>query len=140
VNQSIIKLKFEVSKLDNQSMSIEFNNGEKYHQIDNNFIWQSTIIFPCVLDIKVYGKGPSDTIVDDQGNIQADKYVKLVDIIVDCLPCAPYYVHKVKFITEHGQEMQSNFWGFNGTARLEFMQANSFYWSTHTQNVIYDPQ
>jgi hypothetical protein len=137
----MIKLKFEIAKLDDRSMSIEFIvNGKTvdyYEQINEHiFIWESPFSLPGTVDIKVSNKNPNDTQLDQQGNIVADKYIKLLDIVVDGLACAPYYVNRIKFVTNEGKEIITNYWGFNGTARLNFIEENSFYWSIHTQNAI----
>jgi hypothetical protein len=137
----MIKLKFEIAKLDDRSMSMEFVINDVtvdyYEQIDERiFVWESPFNFPSTVDIRVSNKNPNDTRIDQQGNIIADKYIKLLDIVVDGLPCASYYVNKITFTPDSGDELITNYWGFNGTVRLNFNEENSFYWSIHTQNAV----
>ena len=140
-NTSRLELKFKISKLNGKSMSLEFfMNGQsidKYEQLDDGiFTWRSELKFPSILELKLTGKHPHDTQVDENGNIVADKYIKLVDIVVDGLPCAKYYVNKLLLTTDQGNEIISDYWGFNGLVKLDFTQANSFLWSVGTQNLV----
>jgi hypothetical protein len=140
-NISNLELKFKVSKLNNKSMSIEFfMNGQsidRYAQLDDGiFTWRSELKFPSTIELKVTGKDPHDTQIDVNGNIIADKYIKLLDIVVDGLPCAKYYVNKIMLTTDQGKQVISNYWGFNGSVKLDFTQANSFLWSVSTQNKV----
>lgn len=131
--KSNLKLTFEVGTIDNRSMSLTINNQghiSLYSNLSEGiFVYQDQIEFPCDFKIIVDGKGPLDTQVDEQGNILQDKYIKLTNIEIDRLACDPYYLYKnIVLNTKDGQQITSNYWGFNGTIDLDFNQANSFYW------------
>ena len=122
-------------------MSMEFFiNGQsidRYEQLsDGIFNWRTEFTFPSTLQIKLDGKQPFDTQLDDNGKIVADKYIKLLDIVVDRLSCAKYYVNKTMLITDQGKQIASDYWGFNGSVELDFPQQNSFFWSVSTQNKV----
>jgi hypothetical protein len=140
-NTSTVELKFKVAQLNGKSMSMEFfmddQTLDRYEQLDNGiFVWSCKLDFPSTIGIKLTNKHPHDTELDNNGNIIADKYIKLLDIVVDRLPCAGYYVNKVMLTTDQGKEIISNYWGFNGFVKLDFTQANSFLWSVSTQNKV----
>ena len=140
-NTSTVELKFKVAQLHGKSMSMEFFMGdqtlEKYEQLDDGiFVWSCQLNFPSTIGIKLTNKEPNDTELEKDGNIIADKYIKLLDIVVDRLPCAKYYVNKVMLTTDQGKEITSDYWGFNGFVKLDFTQANSFLWSVSTQNKV----
>jgi hypothetical protein len=141
-NKSKLKLSFEIGKLNGQSMGMEFinvgtGNTHKFEEFhDELFYYEDTIIFPSSIIIKLFNKGPRDTIIiDAEKNIYKDKYIKFLNIEVDDMPCAPYYISKHTILnTVDGQSISSAYWGFNGTVTLDFPEDNSFYWSVHTYN------
>lgn len=134
---STLKLIFEISTIDNKSMDIAFNNGgvvESFSDLpDGEFIYETVITFPTEFEITVSGKGPVDTVVDPSGKVIKDKYIKILSIEVDRIPCIPHYVHRnIVLHTVDGQEIVANYWGFNGTVKLDFTEANSFFWALHS--------
>lgn len=135
-NISTLKLEFEISTIDGNSMSMIVNNNGVLTTLENLqegiFVYQDYLRFPSTFSISVAGKGPLDTQVDDQGNIIKDKYIKLNNIEVDGLNCDPYYLYqKIVLNSVDGQIVTSNYWGFNGVVNLNFSESNSFYWGLH---------
>ena len=131
-----LKLTFEVSQLNGKSMSLTFLNSDKietFDQLANGvFVYETKLEFPAKFSIQVSGKGPLDTEVDAQGNVVKDLYIKLSDINVDGLSCHPTYVHQsINLITNGGEKILTNYWGFNGHVNLDFDYQNSFFWSLH---------
>jgi hypothetical protein len=101
------------------------------------FQYETAITFPEQLTMLLSGKGPNDTVVDDQGNILADKYVKLTGLQVDGLDCPQEYLEMfIVLDTDDGQKVASNYFGFNGLVTLDFLEENSFFWSTNVTKQI----
>jgi putative lipoic acid-binding regulatory protein len=133
-NLSELTLDFHVSQLNQKSMSITFVNNDLPQTIEHldegEYTYKTKIEFPTKFIIKVAGKGPRDTQIDDQGNILKDMCIKLTNITVDGLSCSPEYVyHHITLHTDSGQVVQSNYWGFNGYVELNFDYTNSFFWA-----------
>lgn len=115
-------------------MSLTFdNNGqlETFNQLDQGtFVYETDLKFPAKFSIHVFGKGDFDTEVDEQGVVINDKYIRLLEINVDGMSCYSDYVHHHIFLhTNHGQSIQTNYWGFNGRVNLDFDYDNSFFWA-----------
>ena len=139
-NISKLTLEFDVSQLHGKSMSLTFLNNDKietFQQLDQGvFIYKTDIEFPAKFSIQVSGKGPNDTEVDEQGNVVKDMCIKLTDINVDGLGCHHVYIHKfINLITASGEQVQTNYWGFNGQVDLDFNYPNSFFWALHSTEI-----
>jgi len=132
-NLSELILEFHVSQLNQKSMSITFINNDLTdtikHLDEGEYTYKTKIEFPTKFMIKVAGKGPTDTQIDDQGNIINDMFIKLTNVTVDGLSCNTEYVYRTNLHTDSGQVVQSNYWGFNGYVELNFDYANSFFWA-----------
>jgi hypothetical protein len=117
-------------------MALAFdNNGviEAFDQLPaGKFIYETVIKFPADFKIIVSGKDPSDTVIDDAGEIVADKHIKIIDVTVDGMACHPHYGYGTELHAENGQTVKSNYWGFNGTVKLNFSEQNSFFWALHS--------
>ena len=132
-NQSTVNLIFEIGHCRGRSMSMIIVNGNQqtnYDHIESKTLtWTSSLQFPAQIEITVSGKGSNDTIVDSDGNILEDMYIKLINIQIDHLSCDPYYLNKnIVLNTKDGQQHVLQYWGFNGKVVLDFSQSNSFYW------------
>ena len=117
-------------------MSLTFlNDGklESFQQLEEGiFTHETTIKFPAKFSIQVNGKGPTDTKVDEQGNIVKDMYIKLTDINVDGMSCHQQYLYNsINLTTDLGEKIQKSYWGFNGQVGLDFDYQNSFFWALH---------
>lgn len=132
-NSSIVTLDFEVSHVHGRSMSltVETDHGiEHFDQlVEGRFQHSVSIQFPTKFNIVVSGKGPNDTLVDQSGNIIGDMYIKLIKVSVDGIPCSTNYVHEVVNCTTDGNRVQTNYWGFNGTIKLDFSHKNVVFWA-----------
>lgn len=135
-NKSLLKLTFEIGHLNGLSMSLRFNNDQQYDQFDDKIFYYTTSIhFPTTIVIDVFNKGPQDTVVDQTGNIIADKYIKLIGIELDGVSADNYYLNeKIVLVKSNNEIVNSSYWGFNGTVTLNFNETNSFYWILHSFN------
>lgn len=133
INQSQIVLDFEVSHTNGHSMSLTIktdSHTDHFDQLDEGrFQYTTTVQFPTKFEIFVNGKNANDTLVDSNGNIIKDKYIKLNKVSVDGISCCVDYVHRLIHETIDGNHIQTNFWGFNGKISLDFSQPNSMYWA-----------
>jgi hypothetical protein len=102
--------------------------------LNDNVIFDGEAVNECVilhtdnnpsnnnkLTIEHYGKN-GDTLLDDRGNIIADRYfnidsIKIDDLVLDDVFFSEY---RVIFKTEHGQEKIGTYIGENGILTLNF--------------------
>lgn len=132
--ESNLRLEFTVSRLEHKGPTLIISNNSVTETLNNlsagPLIYETKITFPCKFQIFMQGKGPADTVVDQDGNIIKDIFVRLDNINVDGFSCHPVYLHRNIWLeTDCGQKIQTNYWGFNGQVNLNFDYPNSFYWS-----------
>lgn len=95
----------------------------------DTFTFSKNLDLPGEVVINIYNKGPVDTLVDNSGNIIADKYIKLEELIVDRLPIHILsLIHLPEVTAPDGQLIRTNYWGFNGPVRIKLEHTDSFLW------------
>lgn len=132
-----IEFDFEVGSTNDSIMQLKIVNSNEEIDVDNLVIGSNTISltveFPQTIILVISGKGKNDVVVDENGNIIADKYIKLVDIRVDKLSVDPHYLPRfVKILTESGEIITTNYFGFNGTVIIDFFPT-PFKWLASTK-------
>ena len=76
-----LKLIFEISHAGDSSMGMTFGDSDTFENFEQDrFEYETTIQFPTSLVIETFGKSHNDTVMDHDGNIISDKYIKLLDI------------------------------------------------------------
>ena len=115
-----MKFTFEFGLLDNRYMQTSVTSG-KYNQLvipaSNNI---GTVDFdvelPAQIILKFSGKNSdTDTLIDENGNIISDMYVKIDSISMDGFELSKIFLHqKITLLTESGQKIQTSYFGFNG--------------------------
>lgn len=136
-NRSTVTLEFEISHVHNKSMSMSIGTpqGTEYFDqiVERRFKHTVDIEFPTTITIVVSGKGMNDTVIDSDGNIIDDMYIKLNKVLVDGIPCSANYVYDLINCTNDGATVQTNYWGMNGTIKLDFLYKNVVFWAmTHS--------
>ena len=131
-----LKLIFEISHAGDSSMGMTFGDSDTFENFEQDrFEYETTIQFPTSLVIETFGKGHNDTVMDHDGNIISDKYIKLLDIQLNGLSCDSYYINDGIWIKANdGRVANSNYWGMNGKVTLDFLEENSFYWLLNSFN------
>ena len=95
------------------------------------------IELPNKLIFELNGKNnESDTLVDTlSGQVLRDKYIRVVDFIVDKKPFDPNRIAQMFTLsTENNETVYSSYWGFNGTVELDIPHKNSLEY--HLSNLI----
>ena len=122
--QCTIEFKFGLVR--NESMQVVVSNGEESLVVvpDDELVGSCAmhIDLPGKLTIEISGKNSEgDTIVDNDGNILEDKFVQISKIALDCFQLHEIFLYqKIKFLTNNGDELYVSYFGFNGTAVLDF--------------------
>ena len=116
----------------NGSMSTKFYANKKLlAKIDKFYNPQTWLTFqlslPTTLHVFVDGKDNNiDTKVDINGNIIADKFIKITNLLIGHKPVSTDALHKIcKLQTTDGQTMYTNYVGFNGVLSMNFEYSNS---------------
>lgn len=85
------------------------------------------IKLPTILTFVTSGKGPLDTIVDEQGNIIQDCYARITEAYLDGFRLNDHFLYKkITLLAENGQIVTSNYFGFNGQAVLDLPKDSVF--------------
>jgi hypothetical protein len=138
-NQSILTLKFEAGAVDGNTMGMEVTSTlghQVYQSLDQIDSISVPVEFPSTLEIKVFGKGQFDTQIDSAGQVVADKYIKITDILIDQLSVARYYCDQCLTLDTGTEKFTTAYWGFNGTVIINLDQENGFRWLAKTQNYV----
>lgn len=112
-------------------MDIGYNNSlllSKESFDTDTFTFTTRLDLPGELVINLYNKGPVDTLVDDNGHIIADKYIKLEELIIDRVPLHILSLINLPELNNNRQLIKTNYWGFNGAVRIKLLHADSFLW------------
>lgn len=130
----IVDLKFEFGRIDDRHMHLSV-----LHE-DNSYILEPTfennlghanlsigVKLPTVINFVVSNKGENDTIVDADGNVVADCYIKLAELSIDKFGINKEILgRRVTLTAKNGQIVNSNYMGFNGTAVLKLHKPDVF--------------
>jgi hypothetical protein len=123
------EIAFTLSKFQNQCMALAVLANDQPVLVEHN-----TIILDCALPAKikflVSGKGKFDTELDDQGNIVADKFVRIDRVSIDRMPVPLYLLESrlIKFVPDNPAHATSmtNYLAWNGQAELSVDSGTSF--------------
>lgn len=131
-NTCKIGLEFEFGTVQGRHMTLEIFHDECSTIVspghDNKTRIEFDIALPTQILLQFKGKDPNhDTIVDDQGNITADVFVKIVKIDLDGFELNETFMHKkIKLCTDDGREIVSSYIGFNGTVYFDLIESDVF--------------
>ena len=127
-----IQFKFEFGLINNQFMQVNVINGNQNNLVipnNNNIgIVEFSVELPTQIMLTFTGKNPNtDTLVDENGNITKDMYVKIVSILLDGFELNNIFLHqKIKLLTETNQEIITSYVGFNGSIRIDLSESSVF--------------
>lgn len=141
---SKIDITFEFG-LSNGSMTLNISEPYRHikllHNIKSPIVNMSfDVEFPTVLVFDISNKDPNhDTVVDSQGNIVSDKFVKVKSIRVGNVPVGEGLLFNMcKYFPEFRKEsVNDTFWAFNGRAVVEFSADNFIHWHLAQNNFFH---
>ncbi len=130
-NNCKIKIKLEFGSIDSKSMSVAFKFHGKTVPIENNNgigIVNEIIKLPCDVGLIFSGKNnQTDTLVDENNNIIADLYVKILDFTLDGFSVnLPFIQKNLTLITESGSVINTPYIGFNGEMVVPLQKSSVF--------------
>ena len=127
-NKCNIKFKFEFGSIEQRSMNITAICNNKCYTVDKSGVIEFGIVLPTTIILNVSGKNyNTDTIVDADGNILQDIFVKIDSITIDNFPLNKLFLHqRITLSTDTDQNITSSYFGFNGTAAIELKENTVF--------------
>jgi len=130
-----LSILIESVPLNNQHMSIAVY--EQGHLLGSVQEWAANtaridivVEPPFVLEMQVSGKDQFDTQVDEQGNIIADKCLKIKGLAVDGIWIKSWLLESrvIEFVDLNGNVRHTNYLGQNGVAKFHMPQDALEFW------------
>ena len=130
-----IDFKFEFGTIDGRAMTLEISTPTETilvipNQIDSRLIGDTKIEvdLPTQIVLKFTGKNyNTDTIVDENGNIVKDIYIKILSMRMDGFKLNEKFLHqKIKVVTDQSQQYNTAYIGFNGLIEFDLNEPNVF--------------
>jgi hypothetical protein len=119
-------------------MRIKINDieVENFNNInEGNFSVEYEPFWPFNIKFELSNKTYKDTTLDQDGNVIIDKHIFLKEIWLDNVAVSKQFLtNKIFLKTESGDQVKSQYWGFNGDCTIEFAGPDSFEW--HLRSVI----
>jgi len=126
-------LSLSIGQYKGSSMSLCISsNGKTIFDVNSTEKTKLDIEFECDLPAEIIfdvgNKGSMDTLVDSNGKIIQDKFIRVDNLIVDRLPVKKWILESrlFDFTTTTGTRLQTNCFSYNGRAVLSLPEKNSF--------------
>lgn len=132
LNSCNLEFKFEFGLVDGRYMQTTIQvNSTEYTVIPNNSCFntkQLVVDLPTQVVLKFTGKNTdTDTIVDNNGQIIKDMFVKIISISLDGFILPEKFLHQqLILVTDTGQQINSAYIGFNGKLVIDMPQKTVF--------------
>lgn len=119
-------------KIFDQQQTVQLN--PEFKQGINEIILDLDL--PNTLFFDLQGKNHDcDTEVDDKGNIIRDKYLKVIEFLVDNKPVKSDKTKQMFILqSENNGEIHSSYWGFNGKVELDLTYESAL--DFHLSNLL----
>jgi hypothetical protein len=129
LNECVISFKFEFFRIHDRYMSVVVGDDIIVPDENNHASYSIATILPSEIKLQFLGKNQNtDTIVDQQGNILQDLYVKIVSINLDQILLPDWIMQKnLYYLTEANQLVNSSYIGFNSSMTINLTEENVFY-------------
>jgi len=127
-NKCEIEIEFEFGSVNGEYMNVEIVNGNNTTVvIPENRRYRAAITLPTRLSITTSGKNPRYHTVLRNGEIVEDMFVKITKFTIDKQPLNEIFLHKkITLSALDGSKHTTNYFGFNGTADIDFLEDNVF--------------
>lgn len=120
-----ITILLSAGKIHNKTMWVEIFNNNMFVKKISEWSDKPTKVdidtnLPCIIEFKVDGKHKFDTIIDENGKIVADKFIKVEAISIDGKWVNQWMLEGklLTFIPNDRQEIVTNYFGSNGVGKF----------------------
>ena len=125
----------------NGSMSISIQDQDRTVYSANDLpagAWRTSfeIAWPTTVHIQLGNKGPTDTLLDDQGQIMEDKAIEVTKVLINNFPIHQDLVDKIFVCRRAGSTVDTNenWWAWNGTVQIRFDHTSPMRYLLSLQN------
>lgn len=126
-----VQLYFEFGQVRDRYMNLRVNGIDVVPDSNEQAVVQVSVDFPGELCLELTGKDNNvDTILDSNGNIVQDKFVRLTKVKVDRMIVNDHFLQKWPIVND---SFASTHFGFNGQVRLGFNEPTAFHWLLKTR-------
>jgi len=133
--KSNLKFNFTAGLINGIGMNLTVNQSPI--TVSEKFVVDIDVELPTTVEFQLSGKNPSDTVVKN-GEILADKYVKLETIVVDGFTIFPYQVsERYLTLTTNNTTISADYWGVNGIAKFTIDQDDPALWLIECPGIIH---
>lgn len=131
LNQCNLLVDFRFNSVQDSSMTVKiltFDSIEEFSVINDVVKFKKNINLPTKVQIEFFGKNMNlDTVLDNNGNIIADKNVIIENIFLDNIPIPNWCLSKfICLVTTENQKIYTNYIGHNGFVKLDFCHSDVF--------------
>jgi hypothetical protein len=131
-----ITFNFEFGAINDQCMIVNIfvdSHDILLNGLDHTEIKLDSIKIPNTIKIKFSGKNSeTDTILDSDGSVLKDKYVKITKIKIDQLSVPSWVIEKkLMLTTEDHRQIHTSYVGFNGEMIIDIPSSNVFSFFRH---------
>lgn len=120
-----LKIHIGVGILEGRSLEMKVRDKDRilYHHCDtvlDDFKLELTVTIPTDLIFEISGKGANDTHLSADGTVVADKFFRVDALCINGIWVKKWQLESrvFDFQGDLGESNHSNYWGFNGKARL----------------------
>ena len=125
-----VLLNFQAGLVNNlpMEMTIIVNDKSINQPVTEQFQVVLDVDLPAMIEFKLAGKSSADTLVVNE-QIVADKFIKLESIELDGFPVETWQIpDQYLYLDDGTRRHHTNYWGFNGTAKLIIDQSDPAFW------------
>lgn len=117
-----LRLEFEFGIANGQMMSIKVNDTDV---IDGQITLDITL--PSTIRVEFTGKHDNDTVMDENGKIIEDKFIKIKKFLLDDIPVPDWVLHeRLSYTTDENDELPLSFIGHNGSLIIDIPEDDVF--------------
>lgn len=111
----------------------------RYEFADDKMIVDFVIDWPTTVKLKVFGKDlKRDTVIDSNGNILANKYIRMISASLAGLQFTERVLYQAtKFIPAGQDPINEIFWDRDGTVEFDFNSTSPMAWNLEKNNILY---
>lgn len=128
-----IKIELEFSE-SNGLMMTQLNGSNITPGQEGIHIVNLTVDIPKKLVFTFKGKQGEDTVLDDQGLIVRDKYVKINSMSVGFVPIDQNLLYSLCRYTRNNETVNDTFFGFNGELTIDINRDDAILWHLLNNN------
>lgn len=127
LNNIKFHIDFEFGYLGDRCMAVEINGTKVLASKGKTVTHSIDISLPADVELVFSGKNTNDTIIDQQGQIIKDMYVKILNIRLDQIVLPDWVIaSKLRLITDKNEIINTAYIGFNGKITIPLNQNTVF--------------